>query len=48
MSHTPKEFELHINLNFRKSSAVMYAADLIEAYLDVNKSDVTAPTTLEE
>ena len=42
----PKEFELHINLNLGKSSAVMYAADLTEAYVDYNKGDVTDPTTL--
>ena len=42
----PKEFELHINLNLGKSSAVMYAADLTEAYVDFNKGDVTDPTTL--
>jgi len=37
----PKEFELHINLNLGKSSAVMYAADLTEAYVDFNKGDVS-------
>ena len=42
----PKEFELHINLNLGKSSAVMYAADLTEAYVDYNKGDVSDPTTL--
>jgi glutamate N-acetyltransferase/amino-acid N-acetyltransferase len=42
----PKEFELHINLNLGKSSAVMYAADLTEAYVDYNKGDVTDPTSL--
>ncbi|MBI3849251.1 MAG: bifunctional glutamate N-acetyltransferase/amino-acid acetyltransferase ArgJ [Verrucomicrobia bacterium] len=42
----PKEFDLHINLNLGKSSAVMYAADLTEAYVDYNKGDVTDPTTL--
>jgi glutamate N-acetyltransferase/amino-acid N-acetyltransferase len=42
----PKEFELHINLNLGKSSAVMYAADLTESYVDYNKGDVTDPTTL--
>ena len=42
----PKEFELHINLNLGKSSAVMYAADLTEHYVDFNKGDVTDPTTL--
>jgi glutamate N-acetyltransferase / amino-acid N-acetyltransferase len=42
----PKEFELHINLNLGRANAVMYAADLTEAYVDYNKGDVTNPTTL--
>jgi N-acetylglutamate synthase/N-acetylornithine aminotransferase len=42
----PKEFELHINLNLGPASAVMYAADLTEEYVDYNKGDVTDPTTL--
>ena len=42
----PKEFDLHINLNLGRASAVMYAADLTEAYVDYNKGDVTDPTTL--
>ena len=42
----PKEFELHINLNLGRSSAVMYAADLTETYVDFNKGDVNDPTTL--
>ena len=42
----PEEFELHIHLNLGKSSAVMYAADLTEDYVDFNKGDVTDPTTL--
>jgi glutamate N-acetyltransferase/amino-acid N-acetyltransferase len=42
----PKEFKLHINLNLGRSSAVMYAADLTEEYVDFNKGDVTDPTTL--
>ncbi|HEX5222740.1 MAG TPA: bifunctional glutamate N-acetyltransferase/amino-acid acetyltransferase ArgJ [Verrucomicrobiae bacterium] len=42
----PKEFDLHINLNLGKASAVMYAADLTEHYVDFNKGDVTDPTTL--
>ena len=42
----PKEFELHINLNLGKANAVMYAADLTEAYVDYNKGDVSDPTTL--
>lgn len=46
MNFTPKEFELHIKLNLSRSSAVMYAADLTEAYVDYNKGDVSDPTTL--
>jgi glutamate N-acetyltransferase/amino-acid N-acetyltransferase len=42
----PKEFDLHINLNLGKASAVMYAADLTEDYVDFNKGDVTDPTSL--
>jgi len=43
---SPKEFDLHINLNLGGSSAVMYAADLTEHYVDFNKGDVSDPTTL--
>jgi N-acetylglutamate synthase/N-acetylornithine aminotransferase len=46
MNFTLKEFELHINLSLGGSSAVTYAADLTEAYVDYNKGDVTDPTTL--
>lgn len=42
----PKEFDLHIGLNLGKAAALMYAADLTEAYVDYNKGDVTDPTTL--
>jgi glutamate N-acetyltransferase/amino-acid N-acetyltransferase len=42
----PKEFDLHIRLNLGRGDAVMYAADLTEAYVDFNKGDVTDPTTL--
>jgi len=42
----PKEFDLHIQLNVGKGRAVMYAADLTEAYVDFNKGDVADPTTL--
>ena len=41
-----KEFELHINLNLGKGSAVMYASDLTEDYVDFNKGDVTDPASL--
>jgi len=42
----PKEFDLHINLNLGKAGAVIYAADLTEAYVDFNKGDVADPTSL--
>ncbi len=41
-----KEFELHINLNLGKASAVMYAADLTEEYVEFNKGDVTDVSSL--
>ncbi len=42
----PKEFDLHINLNLGQASAVMYAADLTEEYVDFNKGDVGDPASL--
>ena len=42
----PKEFDLHINLNLGKASAIMYAADLTEEYVDFNKGDVGDPASL--
>jgi glutamate N-acetyltransferase/amino-acid N-acetyltransferase len=42
----PKEFDLHISLNLGKAGAVIYAADLTEAYVDFNKGDVADPTSL--
>jgi len=42
----PKEFDLHIRLNLGKGRAVLYAADLTEAYVDFNKGNVGDPTTL--
>jgi len=42
----PKEFDLRINLNLGQASAVMYAADLTEEYVEFNKGDVTDPSTL--
>ena len=42
----PKEFDLHINLNLGKASAIMYAADLTEEYVDFNKGDVTDLSSL--
>ena len=41
-----KEFDLHINLNLGKASAVMYAADLTEDYVEFNKGDVSDPASL--
>jgi glutamate N-acetyltransferase/amino-acid N-acetyltransferase len=42
----PKEFDLHINLNLGAAGAVIYAADLTEAYVDFNKGDVGDPGSL--
>lgn len=42
----PKEFDLHANLNLGRASAVIYAADLTEEYVDFNKGDVGNPSSL--
>jgi len=42
----PKEFDLHIRLNLGPASAILYAADLTEEYVDFNKGDVSDPTKL--
>jgi len=42
----PKEFDLHINLNLGRASALMYASDLTEEYVEFNKGDVSDPTKL--
>ncbi len=42
----PKEFDLHINLNIGRASALMYAADLTEEYVDFNKGNVADPGSL--
>jgi glutamate N-acetyltransferase/amino-acid N-acetyltransferase len=42
----PREFDLHINLNLGRASALMYAADLTEDYVAFNKGDVTDPGSL--
>ena len=42
----PKEFDLHIDLNLGKASAVIYSADLTEAYVDFNKGAIADPTSL--
>ncbi len=41
-----KEFDLHVRLHLGKSAAVIYAADLTEAYVDFNKGDVSDPSSL--
>jgi glutamate N-acetyltransferase/amino-acid N-acetyltransferase len=41
-----KEFDLHIDLNLGRASALMYAADLTEEYVDFNKGDVSDPSSL--
>ena len=41
-----REFDLHILLNLGTHSALMYAADLTEEYVDFNKGDVSDPTSL--
>jgi N-acetylglutamate synthase/N-acetylornithine aminotransferase len=42
----PKEFDLHIHLHLGRGSAVLYAADLTEEYVDFNKGDVGNPASL--
>jgi glutamate N-acetyltransferase/amino-acid N-acetyltransferase len=42
----PKEFDLYIHLHLGKAGAVIYAADLTEAYVDFNKGDVSDPMSL--
>jgi glutamate N-acetyltransferase/amino-acid N-acetyltransferase len=42
----PREFDLHIRLNLGSGSALMYAADLTEAYVEFNKGDVSDPGSL--
>ena len=41
-----KEFDLHIRLHLGRDSAVIYAADLTEDYVDFNKGDVSDPASL--
>jgi glutamate N-acetyltransferase/amino-acid N-acetyltransferase len=41
-----KEFDLHIRLNLGRGSALIYAADLTEEYVDFNKGDVSDPASL--
>ncbi len=42
----PREFDLHIRLNLGRAGAILYAADLTEAYVDFNKGDVSNPASL--
>ncbi len=42
----PREFDLHINLNLGRAHALIYAADLTEAYVEFNKGDVSHPAAL--
>ena len=42
----PREFDLHIQLNLRAGSALIYAADLTEDYVQFNKGDVSDPSSL--
>ena len=41
-----REFDLHINLNLGKSTAVIYASDLTEEYVDFNKGDIGDPASM--
>jgi glutamate N-acetyltransferase/amino-acid N-acetyltransferase len=41
-----KEFDLHLNLNLGKSSAVIYAGDLTAEYVEFNKGDVSDPASM--
>ncbi|MGA2543654.1 MAG: bifunctional glutamate N-acetyltransferase/amino-acid acetyltransferase ArgJ [Verrucomicrobiota bacterium] len=43
---TAPAFDLHINLHLGRASAVIYSADLTEAYVEFNKGDVTDPSSL--
>jgi glutamate N-acetyltransferase / amino-acid N-acetyltransferase len=42
----PREFDLHVNLNLGRAAALIYAADLTEAYVEFNKGDVSDPGSL--
>jgi glutamate N-acetyltransferase/amino-acid N-acetyltransferase len=42
----PREFDLHIRLNLGRACALVYAADLTEAYVEFNKGDVSDPSAL--
>jgi glutamate N-acetyltransferase/amino-acid N-acetyltransferase len=40
------DFDLHVNLHRGRGEFVLYAADLTENYVALNKGDITDPTTL--
>jgi len=40
------EFDLHINLNLGKASALLYCSDLTEDYVAFNKGDVSDPASM--
>jgi glutamate N-acetyltransferase/amino-acid N-acetyltransferase len=40
------QFDLHINLNLGRASALLYAADLTSEYVEFNKGDVSDPSSL--
>ncbi len=41
-----REFDLHINLNLGRASALIYAADLTSEYVEFNKGDISDPNAL--
>lgn len=41
-----EEFDLHIQLNLGKGSAVVHTCDLTEEYIDFNKGDISNPAAL--
>jgi glutamate N-acetyltransferase/amino-acid N-acetyltransferase len=43
---TAPAFDLHIHLHLGRASALIYAADLTESYVDFNKGDITDPASL--
>ncbi len=43
---SPREFDLHIRLNLGRGAAVIYAADLTEQYVELNKGDLSDPAAL--
>ncbi len=41
-----REFDLHINLNLGRASALIYAGDLTSEYVEFNKGDIRDPNAL--